>query len=471
MRLSWVHSCGAVFALGLLFGSAPAQGQTLPDFRLDTYPPVSREPISAAWLDVRDHPGDPARLGRLGMVLEAWEQWAAAADAYALARTLERRFEWYYLGGVVAARSAHHAEAATLFREAVALSPSSTAARLKLADALLESGALDDAQREYGSALADPLAGPHAQYGLGRILAIRGQHAAATAHFDEAVRLYPEFGAAWYARGLAQRNMNRIEEARESLSRAQQYGARWPSVDDPFLARVNTLRTDPKARIERGVQLERQGDVRGAIREHEAALAEDPRFTQAHVNLIRLYGREKDWSKGEAHYREAVRLGAPGPDAYYNYGVTLLLQERDGDAAATLQRVVDANPQHAGAWNSLGQIAERGGRFDEALARYRTAVDSAPADSGMRFNLGRLLIAMRRYREAIAQFEILANEVGPEQPRYVFGLATAWVLSGDLAKGRTIALQARALAVARGQTDLVAAIDRDLALLPGGGAP
>jgi Flp pilus assembly protein TadD len=405
------------------------------------------------------------------MVLEAWEQWTAAADAYGLARTLERRFEWYYLGGVVAVRTGHYAEAATLLREAVALSPSSTAARLKLGDALLESAALDEAQREYSRALADPLAGPHAHYGLGRILAGRGEHAAATTHFDEAVRLYPEFGAAWYARALALRNMKRIDEARESLSRAQQYGARWPAVDDPVLARVNTLRTDPGARIDRGVQLEREGDIRGAIREHEAALAEDPWFTQAHVNLIRLYGREKDWIKGEVHYREAVRLGARGTDADYSYGITLLLQGRDGDAEVALQRVVAANPQQAGAWNSLGQIAERGGRFDEALARYRTAVECAPADPGIRFNLGRLLIATRRHRDAIAQFEILADEVGPEQPRYVFGLATAWVLSGDLAKGRTVALRARALAAARGQTDLVAAIDRDLASLPGGGAP
>jgi Tfp pilus assembly protein PilF len=469
MRLSRVYACGAAFTFGLLGGAA--SGQSVPDLRPDEYPPISRESIGRAWGDVRAHPDDPARLGRLGMVLQAWEQWTAAADAFGRARTLERRFDWNYLGGVVAARLAHHAEAAALFREAVALSPSSTPARLKLADALLESGALDDAQREYIGALADPLAGPHAHYGLGRILAVRGQHAAATLQFDEAVRLYPEFGAAWYARGLAQRNLTRLDEARESLSRAQQYGTRWPGLDDPLLARVHDLRTDPEARIDRGVQLERRGDLPGAIREHEAALTEDPRFTQAHVNLIRLYGRQRDWSQAEAHYREAVRLGASGTDAYYNHGVTLIQQERDGEAAAAFQQVVAANPQHAGAWNNLGQIAERGGRLDEALALYRTALEWAPADTGIRFNLARLLIATRRYPEAIAQFEILATETGPEQPRYVFGLATAWVLSGDLAKGRTIALDARARAAARGQSDLVAAIDRDLARLPGGGAP
>ena len=76
--------------------------------------------------------------------------------------------------------------------------------------------------------------------------------------------------------------------------------------------------------------------------------------------------------------------GRPARTRDYNYGVTLLLQERDGEAATAFQRVVFVNPQSAGAWNSLGQIAERRGRLDEALARYRTAVEWAPADTGIR---------------------------------------------------------------------------------------
>src|SRR5687768_6706022 len=130
MQLSWALYCAAVVTSGLWCG--PAAAQSLPDLRLETYPPVAREPIGRAWMEVRGHPKDAARLGRLGMMLQAWEQWTAAADAYARARTLERRFDWSYLGGVVAARLARHAEAAALFREAAALSPSSTPARLKL---------------------------------------------------------------------------------------------------------------------------------------------------------------------------------------------------------------------------------------------------------------------------------------------------------------------------------------------------
>jgi Tfp pilus assembly protein PilF len=301
------------------------------------------------------------------------------------------------------------------------------------------------------------------------VLVARGQDVDALAALDEAVRRYPEFGAAWYARGLAQRRLGRVQDARESLARARSFAARWPGLDDPVLGRVGVLRDDPAARVDRGLQLERREDLDGAIGEYEAALARDPGFTPAHVQLIRAYGRRGNWSESAAHYREVVRLGGDTTDADYSYGAVLLLQGLDADAAAQLRRVVSANPQHASAWHALGQIAERAGRVDEALERYRTAHDCAPSDGGIHFNLGRLLIATRQYREAIAQFEILSAHEGGEQPRYTFGLATALILSGDLARGRKIAIDARALAAARGQADLVAAIERDLAKLPGGG--
>ena len=79
---------------------------------------MSREPIARALAEARAHPQDAAATARLGMLLHAWEQWDAAAAVYARVRQLERRFEWFYLAGVVEARLAHHEEAAALFRDA-----------------------------------------------------------------------------------------------------------------------------------------------------------------------------------------------------------------------------------------------------------------------------------------------------------------------------------------------------------------
>ena len=311
----------------------------------------------------------------------------------------------------------------------------------------------------------EPPAEPHARYGLGRVHIARGQHQEAVAAFDAAVRLYPEFGAAWYSRGLALRNLGQPDEARASLARAREFGTRWPGVPDPVLSQVRALRDDGNAHLARGLALEREGDLAGAVREHEAAIAADPELAQAHVNLISLYGRQQQWVRAAAEYREALRLGYRGADAHHNYGVALLLQGRNADAAVAFEQAVAANPQHAAAWNNLGGLSERTGRLDEAVARYQQAVDAAPADASMRFNLGRMLIANGRARDAVPHFEALAGADAPD-PRHVYGLATALVLSGDVAGGRAYALRARALAVSQGQTEIVASIDRDLARLP-----
>jgi tetratricopeptide (TPR) repeat protein len=456
----------ARLALGLALVMGPGlQTQQWPEIAIDSFPAVSREPIGRALADARAHTDDPRRVGALGMMLHAWDQFETASAVYARARALERRYDWFYLAGVVETRLAHHAAAAALLREAVALSPT-VPARLALADALFESGDVDASEPLYRALVAEPAAEPHARYGVGRVLAARGAHEAALRELDAAISLFPEFGAAWYAKGFALRSLRRVAEARVALGRAQELVARWPAVADPLLASVSALRDDPAAHVRRGRALEARGDVAGAIREHEAALAADPAMAQAHVNLISLYGRQGAWQPAEAHYREAVRLGSAVPEAHYNYGVLLVMQQRDAEATAAFRLALAGNPENAGAWNNLGHLAERGGQPEAALDAYRRAVERAPADSMIRFNLARMLIATRHYTEAIPQLEMLSAVDGPERPRYVFGLATAWVHAGDLGKGRQYAAEARALAAAKGQLDLVAAIDRQLAGLP-----
>ena len=89
--------------------------------------------------------------------------------------------------------------------------------------------------------LTNGASAPHAHYGLGRDLEARGEHDAALAHLQTAVELYPENsalrGTRWEWSSAISAAM---EEATQSLARAQQYGAQWPAVDDPLMATVRT---------------------------------------------------------------------------------------------------------------------------------------------------------------------------------------------------------------------------------------
>jgi Tfp pilus assembly protein PilF len=231
------------------------------------------------------------------------------------------------------------------------------------------------------------------------------------------------------------------------------------------LARVHILKSDPRSDLPRGLALAKAGDLAGAIDVLEAAVARDPSLAHERTNLIALYGRQGNWAKAEEHYRALLALGFNTDEAHYNYGVLLQAQERWSEAATAFRAAIAANPDHAAARNNLGQLLEREGRREEAVEQYRRAVASQPSFAMARFNLARMQIALKQFDEAAANFERLAEGPSPERARYLFGLATARVLAGRVDEGSAIARQAREEAARAGSTDLVAAIDRELAKL------
>src|SRR5260221_4832624 len=387
-----------VLLVTLLAVAAPAQpaSRPLPTLALESYPPAAREAIARAHREAAAHRSDASASGALGRVLQAWEQWDASHQAYTRAQVLApRTFEWQYLDAVVLQRLARPADAAAHLEAALAITSDYLPARVKLAEALLDAGRLDESQRLF-SALTDPDCAPAAAFGLGRIAAAQGRHEAAVDHFQRAIALFPEFGAAHYALALSYRALGRPDEARAALERHGRFGARWPAVADPVLTAVITLRDDPGALLQRAVKLADAGDVDAAIAAHEAALALDPSLAQAHANLIALYPRQRNFPQADGHYRAVVALGVNVSDAHYDYGVLLGLQERWEDAADAYRRALSLNPLHAEAHNNLGQILERTRQFALATAEYRQALDSPPSLRVAPFNLGRMLIVHGR---------------------------------------------------------------------------
>jgi tetratricopeptide (TPR) repeat protein len=178
-----------------------------------------------------------------------------------------------------------------------------------------------------------------------------------------------------------------------------------------------------------------------------------------------LYGRTRDWAKAEEHYRAVIALGFNVPDAHYDYGVLLGLQEKWDAAADAYRQAIAIDPRHARAHNNLGEILERQRDLDGAAGEYRQAIASQPLFRLARFNLGRMLIALGRNSEAIMELEKLTEPRDAEAPRYLFALATAYVRAGRKDEGIRWATDARALAIEHGQQELAAAIERDLARL------
>ncbi len=462
----------AVFTIALALGgtglAAQSQPPALPVLPLDAYPDQTREAVAPRYKDAVNRPADAQAAGALGRTLQAWDQLEDAHQAYRRAQALApKAFEWFYLDAVILHRLARYEEAAEQFRRALALSPDYLPARVKLGDAAFRSGRADEARQIFTSLRPARLTEPFAEYGLGLIAASEGRHAAAVTHLGRAIALFPEWGEAHYALALSYNRLGRQEDAERAMAARLKHGTAGPGLEDPLLAATSTVRDDAIAALQRGVKLDENGDRAGAIAAHEDAVAKDPSFAQAHLNLILLYGGAGNWGKVDEHYRKAVALGYSLADVHYNYGYAQQLQNRWDEAESAYRRALDANPRHFRAHLNLALALERRKDLPGAAAEFRMAAEAEPTSRPARFYLARVLLELQRPSEAVSELEKIIEPRDAEAATYLHAQAIAYAEAGDAKTAVARALEARTLAAAHQQTTLAAAIDQTLAYLKG----
>ena len=466
--VSKVAASGIAAALALLFGvSVRAQSiPPLPKLPLETYEAGIREPMTEAYWSARQQPQDAERNGRLGMLLYANEQYELAAACFERARAFSPDdARWAYYLGRAQVYLARSDLAAASLRRALRLRPGYLPARLMLAKSLFDAGHSNESRGFYQALVNEHPAPAEAHYGLGLVDAARGELASAVEHFQKACGLFPGFGAAHFALARAYRDLGEKEKAQAQLALYQKDKLGWPSVPDPLLAAVLELKTGANARLRRGIELAEAGESRPAIEEHENALLADPKLVRAHVNLIRLYGTLGQPEKAAEHYRTAVAIDPNLAEAHYNYGVLLTGQGQSAEAKGAFLRALELNPAYPEAHNNYAYLLMTSGELEDAAQHYRAALEGKPDHRMAHFNLGRILVQQGRIPEAIEHLRKTLDPEDDETPRCTYALGAAYARAGNRGEALKYMREARQKATARGQSELLRSIERDLGVL------
>jgi Tfp pilus assembly protein PilF/quercetin dioxygenase-like cupin family protein len=217
--------------------------------------------------------------------------------------------------------------------------------------------------------------------------------------------------------------------------------------------------------LKRGASLESAGKIEESIAAQEQALGIDPKLAQAHINLISLYGRTRQFAKAEQAYRDALAINPDLPDIHYNYGVLLVGQERFSEAAQSFRRCLEVNPYYAEAHYNYALLIERDGRLDEAAAHYRKAIENKPGYRSAHFYLGRILVNQNKPAEAVEQFLKTLTPEDEDTPRYTYALGATYIRAGDRQKGIHYLREAMRRAASLNQAQLANSIERDLKTL------
>jgi tetratricopeptide (TPR) repeat protein len=219
------------------------------------------------------------------------------------------------------------------------------------------------------------------------------------------------------------------------------------------------------ALLKRGAALEVEGKLDESIVAHLEALKLNPELVQAHINLISLYGRARQFEQAETHYRQALTINPDLPDLHFNFGVLRAGQDRSEEAATAFLECLRLNPYYAAAHFNYATLIEPRGLLDEAAAHYRKAIANQPGYRAAHFGLGRILVHQDKLAEAIEHFQQTLKPEDEETPRYFYALGAVYVRAGDKAKGIEYLRQALARATALRQTSLAQSIEIDLQAL------
>ena len=441
----------------------PPAADTLPHLDAEIFDESIRERMRAAYELVKAAPNDPEKNGDLAMLLQAHSQFEHAEAFYSRAqRQAPLALNWTYYLGIVQQRQGKHEEAVANFRTALKLDSSYGPAHLRLAESLLALGQLDEAGELYESIAEEYPGIAETHYGLGRVLAAKGDAAGSVKQLERACELGPQFGAAHYALALAYRDLGQSEKAKQHLAIYEQHPYDAPVPPDPLMAEVTALDVGAYVHLRRGIDFEKAGRIAEAIAEHEKAIELVPNLVRARMNLVILYGRTHNFEKANEHYQAALKAGARRAELHYNFGVLAFESNRIREATAAFTEALKLDPQHPFAHNNLGYLLEAEGRLGEAERHYRLAVKNKPDYRVAHFHLGNLLAQKGRLWEAIAEFQQTLAPIDEQTPQFRYALAAAYDKVGEPAKTMEYARRAEKLAVEMGQSQLASKIEQDL---------
>lgn len=103
----------------------------------------------------------------------------------------------------------------------------------------------------------------------------------------------------------------------------------------------------------------------------------------------RLY-RQKQYAQAEVLYRKAIAKKADNPQAVYNLGCALMMQQKDSAAIVQYENATKLEKnklRQSKAWHNIGVICQGHKMYGDAIKAYEQSLRFNPADDETRYNL------------------------------------------------------------------------------------
>ena len=157
-------------------------------------------------------------------------------------------------------------------------------------------------------------------------------------------------------------------------------------------------------------------------------------FTRNYLSLGSVFYLSGYMRPAEASFQQAFREDANSAEAAYGLGSVYLKQEASAKARQTFEQAIKLHSSYPGtlpnAWNNLGLLATREGKYSEAVQNFQEALRLSPDHLVALTNLGNAYRQQKQWTEARNALE-RATVVDPEDPEANYSLGMVYAQLND----------------------------------------
>jgi tetratricopeptide (TPR) repeat protein len=285
-------------------------------------------------------------------------------------------------------------------------------------------GAREDFQRVVG--LAPEI--PEGHSALGSVLLQLGQPGQAIPELETALAARPDDRSAQSNLAVAYEETHAYEKSLRLFKSLDGDAA------DPL---------PPTALISYARALAATGQADLAMARMQKAVADNPGDATLHDALGSLEAQRQDWPNAEIQFGAATSLDATFADAHEHLGVTLIAEQRLGEAIRELTTATGLSPGNPAAFFELGKALAAGGEDEKAAPALQKAVELAPNFLDAKYQLALVLQRLGQNEQAIPLFQQVVD-AQPRNAPALTNLALSMVQTGK--SKEAIPLYQRAIA-------------------------
>ena len=240
-------------------------------------------------------------------------------------------------------------------------------------------------------------------------------------HYNEAIKLKPQFAEAYFNRAVANADLEKLEKAIGDYNQAIELRPKFV-----------------KAYVNRGNMRTRLGKLEEAVKDFDQALKLSSEHAEAYTNrgytktrLGRLEEAIEDYNKaielkpdnetyinrgsakvslgyaeeGVKDFDKAIEINPKSAKAYYNRGLVKLAMGNLEESVKDFDKAIELDSEHAETYINRGSAKAVLGYPEESVKDFDKAIELKPLHAGAYFNRGNTKARLGNIEEAIKDFD------------------------------------------------------------------